>query len=300
LIIEEASFLTNCDNPHYIAMTRAVVGSPALVRDLVCDGFNFVGSDAGDILLPDGEIFADRCLAINRAGSFLSALATTLRGTLRRITLHSNGCFCNLGETNSAADTIQRVSSCLFVSQATAINADSIVAQNTFNLDYNGFFNQTDPLNIDHPTLPGNPNSYLENLTWWVSGAYGDDNKGLHDIYADPAFADATATTISWYDSILGSGGTYALVRDELLRLNGTHRDGTASAWDSRFNGLAHRTFLREAFTPQNPVFSHAGDPDDGSPDIGAVAIPTPPGPPQVSFPRRSKFRRLVIGSDAA
>lgn len=30
-------------------------------------------------------------------------------------------------------------------------------------------------------------------------------------------------------------------------------------------------SYIREGFRPQNPLLKNAGDPDDGSPDIGAV-----------------------------
>lgn len=288
-VVEESVFLANRDNPHYIAQAGTGTGT---VRQNVVDGFGFVGTDAGDFVLPESTVAVERNLLLNRAGALVSVLNTSCRVTMRRNTLHGTGTFINASENGlGGADNLVRLSSNLFVSQPTGLIHDTVTPQNTFNCDYNGFYNQTEATNLDHPVLA--QNSYLENGTWWATGAYGDDNKGQHDLYGDPQFADATRTSVTWYNSIAGSDGSFANVRAELLKLNGTAADGTDATFNSSYTVAALRTYLRDGFTPQASIYDGTGDPDDGSPDIGAMDFTAGGGSTAVPvFHRPARFMR--------
>lgn len=88
----------------------------------------------------------------------------------------------------------------------------------------------------------------------------GDLNIGRHDLDdVDPQFVDPHRTPLTW---ALARGGpaTMTGVMD-LLRPTGTNT----------IRDLLD--YLREGFRPQNPRLKRAGDPADGSPDIGAVDL---------------------------
>lgn len=269
LTVEDCVHLSNVDNPHYVATNSA--SAPAVFRRNVVDGFGFVGGDAGDYSLPTGPVLLSRILLINRAGSLFSVLNTTCRITVERCTLHGPGTFANCGESASAADTLARITSTLFVGQPAGLTYDTLTAQAGFRCDYNGFHDQTDAANIDHPGL--SQNGYLESGTWWSAGAFGDDHKGQHDVYGDPAFANGSATAITWYDSIFGSGGSWANVRNELLKINGTDASGANATPNAAVSRAALWQYLFDSRRPTNPAYLRAGAPDDGRPDIGAADI---------------------------
>ncbi len=88
----------------------------------------------------------------------------------------------------------------------------------------------------------------------------GDLAIGRHDIDdADPQLIDPWRTPLTWSTS-LGGNGTMTDAMDRLVP------NGTASIQDLL-------DYIREGMRPKNPALKGAGDPADGSPDIGAVDL---------------------------
>lgn len=274
LTVEECGWLVdqaNCDNPHYVVSAAAGL----IVQDCVADGNGTTGSDDGDFLVPasgcTGSV-VQRCLLINQTGALFSANTAEASAIVaRRNTLAGASKGATVGETAGDAGAVARFSSNLCVGLPHGLLQDAeFVAQTGLNVDYNGCYNMSNASNFDI----GANNGYLGPATYgaWHSGTYGStDNYGLHDLYGDPQFVDDTRTVISWYNSVKGSGGSFTNARAEMLKLNGTAADGSAATFDSGMTLTALKTYLREGFTPQNAIYDGAGDPDDGSPTIGAV-----------------------------
>lgn len=268
MLVDGCAILSNCDNPHYITNSGSAGGATPVVSNCMVDGFAFIGSDAGDFYLGSGgPITLDRILLINHAGSLYSNLDASARMTAKRCTLYGADTFINAGESVNNASNLVRLTSSLMMNQPNALTYDILTPQTGFTCDYNGYFGQTTGLTF------GGHNTYLKSGTWWSTGAYGDNGKGQHDVYGDPQFAAPTRTTVTWYNSLFGSGGTFSTVRQELISINGTAVDGTDRTWDSRVTVAALLTYVRAGFTPTNPIYALAGSPTDGSVDIGAVAM---------------------------
>ena len=88
----------------------------------------------------------------------------------------------------------------------------------------------------------------------------GDLEIGKHDIDdIDPMFVDPFRNPLTWSTSLKGDG----TMEDAMNQLMPT---GTHSVPDLL-------TYIREGFRPQNQKLKNAGDPEDGSPDIGAVNL---------------------------
>jgi len=86
------------------------------------------------------------------------------------------------------------------------------------------------------------------------------DDIGKHDIDdVDPQFVDANRNPLTWSKS-LGGDGTMADAMNQ-LKPTGTH------------DMQKLLDYIREGFRPQNPKLKGAGDPESGSPDIGAVEM---------------------------
>lgn len=307
ILIEECLFgydQNTSDNPHY---TNFVAGGPSLAAEVlrlnVVDGFSFIAADTGDFGITVGTMTLYQNLLINGAGVLFTGASTTGSYTSYRNTLCNAGASPTIGETLGNANAVVKHTSCLFAFNPHGIHQDTaFVSQTSFDLDYNGFWNMTNDTNVDHPIIAGGPNSYLGNpatAAWWTAGAFGDDNKGLHDIYADPQFVDKDRTLISWYNTIAGSGGTHQTVREAMLKLNGVAADGTDSAFTSDYTIANAKTYLRAGFKPQNSVYYNAADPNDGGGSIGAIDLDTPPAPPQITLAKKSRLRAKAVGACA-
>jgi hypothetical protein len=93
---------------------------------------------------------------------------------------------------------------------------------------------------------------------------------GKYDkINVDPQFVDPTRNLAKW-DLSLGGPGTEAHAIQEMLKMN-----GYGGSFNPAYSQSNLMNYIRQGFTPQNPLLDNAGDPADGSPDIGAVDFGT-------------------------
>jgi hypothetical protein len=133
--------------------------------------------------------------------------------------------------------------------------ADQVVGYS----DYNNFYNEAVAYQATQLTITAG------NTTKAVPGS--------HDIASDPQFVDETRTLAGW-DSANGSGtGTAAAGIAYLLGING-YRGTPNFDQNSTASPKVPRDLLdwvRAGFAPRNTALKSAGDPSDGSPDIGAV-----------------------------
>ncbi|MBI5826707.1 MAG: hypothetical protein HZB22_03120 [Deltaproteobacteria bacterium] len=108
---------------------------------------------------------------------------------------------------------------------------------------------------------------------WSTAGAkYGDADKGANDLSQNPNFRDASRTGATW-DTSLGGAGTLTNTAAELVKLNGFDSSGAVATYNTAYNTAAFLAYIRFGFTPTNQALKGAGDPADGSPDIGAEAV---------------------------
>ncbi|MEK6945599.1 MAG: dockerin type I domain-containing protein [Nanoarchaeota archaeon] len=84
-------------------------------------------------------------------------------------------------------------------------------------------------------------------------------------INTDPQFTDSTRKLSKW-DLNNGGAGTVDNALQEMLKMN--NYGGTFNQAYSQSNLI---NYIRQGFTPQNSLLDNAGDPADGSPDLGAV-----------------------------
>jgi len=99
---------------------------------------------------------------------------------------------------------------------------------------------------------------------------------GVHDVNADPDFVDSARDLAAW-DTALGGAGTAANALTELRKRN-------SAGYDTDYNVAALVAWVKEGFGPTNSLLRAAGDPGDGSPDIGAVDYAGPTGSPWYYF----------------
>lgn len=105
---------------------------------------------------------------------------------------------------------------------------------------------------------------------WNTSGAqYGDNNRGQHDIHANPNFRDPTRTIATW-DTANGGPGTIADVGLQIVKLNGFDSTGTATTFNSAFDITQAISYIDYGFTPTNTAYKGAGV---GGVDIGALPV---------------------------
>lgn len=90
---------------------------------------------------------------------------------------------------------------------------------------------------------------------------------GLYDKVVDPAFVVKTRTSATWGTSLEGAG-TAANAITEMLKMNGY--GGTFNLSYTPSNLVS---YVRAGFASTNAALRGTGDPADGSPDIGAVAV---------------------------
>ncbi|WDE95766.1 hypothetical protein PQO03_08565 [Lentisphaera profundi] len=88
----------------------------------------------------------------------------------------------------------------------------------------------------------------------------GDLEIGKNDIDdIDPKFVDPFRNPLTWSSSLKGDG----TMEDAMNQLIPTGKHSVQNLL----------TYIREGFRPQNQKLKSAGDPEDGSPDIGAVDL---------------------------
>jgi len=272
-------------NPHYGAISEGT--GPVYIKGCIWwwsgsspiaegDGF-FIdpassGTRADNEITFERNIFLPNALGPNGANNLTCTGFTILNtSTNKQVVFKKNTVFTgsgsgglNLGETNpSTAGDMALVKSNLFVGGSTSTGlkmnnlghceTDVFLAEN---VDYNASYRIADGAMYGN----GSGKGY---------GAFtfsGSNVVGEHDVDdVNPLFVDPFRTPTTWAGSLdatmdrLSPGGGYAM--SDLL------------------------FYLREGFRPQNAALVDAGDPADGSPDIGAVDITTIANiPPMVSI----------------
>lgn len=112
---------------------------------------------------------------------------------------------------------------------------------------------------------------------WADGGKYGDDGKGMHDVYANPSFFDGTRNTSSWSVS-LGGDGTALSVISEMLKINGYDINANPALFNPNYSNTNLLNYIRAGYAPTNTAFK--GTSYEGG-DIGAVpvvgSVPPPP-----------------------
>ncbi len=172
---------------------------------------------------------------------------------------------CNLGETQTAEQGVLayyksnlNIGAVKTSGQLTGeklddyghAETDVVLAENA---DYNAGYLLQDGTNYGNGSGKG-----YNDLTFSGSSVIG-----AHDIDdTDPQFVDDTRTPVTW-DAYLGGTGTMQGTMERLA-------PGVGHTMQDLLD------YIREGFRPQNLVLQGAGDPDDGSPDIGAVDMYQP------------------------
>ncbi|MBI5826706.1 MAG: hypothetical protein HZB22_03115 [Deltaproteobacteria bacterium] len=158
--VYDNAFWTNGENPHYIGEATGGAISANTVYQNVFDGNGYVGANSGDLYLPSDVGTFRNNININKAGTLCNTMYSGAVLTAKNNTSY-NSYGMNLGETTGAATQIAVARNNLFVSQASGIYSNSaFVRQSSFSMNYNAFYNMTDAMNLNHPTLSPS-NSYL-------------------------------------------------------------------------------------------------------------------------------------------
>lgn len=257
--LRDSAIVTRYDNAHPVQDSGADAGVGAnVVEGCVFDGDGFVGSDAGDCVLPSGEVVMRRNIVINKAGTIASLITRTGSITVVRNTAHEAFAL-TLGETRGHPNQCRAFRSNLVVRQRYAVRQRSaMVPQATFEYDDNVTF----ALEGDDAVGGGlGPARYAP---WWASGpAYGAPGRGAGDREADPRFRDPSRTARS-FDAANGGPGTLEHLAAEIVKLNGWDADGREAPFDDRYAVARFLAYVREGFTPTNPAVSGAGAVDVG------------------------------------
>ncbi len=267
------------DNPHFMRVQYNT--GHATVRGCIFwwSSTNGVVSDGGDgpmlwgassgtrddnslliercIFLPNGRgPDARNCLSCNVTSGLMTNSTSTV-SVVRNTSFGTQG--VSFGETSTTlSGTIKEVKSNLFVGPAdnsgTKMNDFGNGQTNVIaaaDADYNCGWRQANGSNyIAGQTGKGYDKLKLE----------GDLAIGHHDIDdVDPQLVDAWRSPRKWSIS-QGGDGTMADVMNRLVP------NGTATIQDLL-------DYIREGMRPKNPALKGAGDPADGSPDIGAVDL---------------------------
>ena len=269
------------DNPHML-IARYNTG-PTAIRGCVFwfSSTNGVVTDGGDgvflwnadsgtrdgnelliehcLFLPNGRgPDATRNLSCNLTSGVM--LSTNSRVVVRCNTAYSEG--VSLGETSpTQPGTVKYMKSNLFVGPTDNSGTKMHDAGH-------GLTNPVAAADADY-----NAGFRLKNGTDYIAGVTGkgydalklsgDLAIGRHDLDdVDPQFIDPWRTPATWSLS-LGGNGTMTDVMNRL------RPSGTATLQDLL-------DYLREGFRPRNQLLRGAGDPANGSPDIGAVPLRPP------------------------
>jgi hypothetical protein len=216
----------------------------------------------GNIYLPNGQ-GPDGTNNISGTGfTILTPPDNPKQVVFRRNTVYAGAGVggCNVGETNvtGAGEVAALVSNCFVgtdrgggVLAGKKLNnlghaeTDVVLAENA---DYNAGYRLEEGSNYGNGSGKG-----YNDLSF-----SGSSIIGAHDLDdTDPDFVDPSRTPATW-DASLGGAGTVAGAMARLVPLG-----------DRPIESLL--SYIRAGFRPQNPALCGAGDPSDGSPDIGAV-----------------------------
>ncbi|MFP6685763.1 MAG: hypothetical protein VB934_13670, partial [Polyangiaceae bacterium] len=189
----------------------------------------------------------------------LLAEEPNMRVSVRRNTMFTNGSGgCAIGESAiTKAGNVFAVKSNLFVGDINnsgykmhnygTAEADAVLAKDA---DYNGCWRCSNGDNFMQGTGKG-----YHGLSFSGSQLVGAND--TDDV--DPQFVDWNRTPATW-DATLGGAGTLDGVATRLKPGGG--------------NTVAEMlAYIREGFRPQNALLKGAGDPGNGSPDLGAVDL---------------------------
>jgi hypothetical protein len=266
--VRDSAFVTRQENPHTLQEVGRDAGVGGnLVEGCVFDGDGNTEGDAGDCILPRGEVTLRRNLYVNKAGTIASTIFETGSVSAIRNTAHDAYALA-LGETKGTPDQGRLFRSNLVVRQDFAVRQRSaFVPQARFEYDYNVTF----ALTSDEGKRIGGRGLEKGKRTWWASGPdYGAPGRGAHDRVADPGFRDP-ARTARGFDRANGGQGSLATLAAEAVTLNGWDAEGNEAAFDDRYAVDRFLAYMREGFTPTNPALRGAGAPGDG--DVGAVDL---------------------------
>ncbi len=251
--------------------------------------FESLGNGANNVLNGVGNYYVSQNLMI-ADGALMTATFANTGGTeiVKRNTVYStqNGVvgFLYGTETQVHAATATVLANNLVVDSqpSTLDGCVQVAAQNpqanqiTFT-DYNLFRSCNDVYT----------NVQITGKTEGVDYGFGKFDK----INIDPQFVDATRNLAKW-DLGNGGVGTVDNALQGMLKMNGY--GGSFNVAYSQSNLM---NYLRQGFTPQNLALDNAGDPADGSPDIGAFdfASGTPSNSSDVNSDGKINVLDLVL-----
>ncbi|HEX7127589.1 MAG TPA: hypothetical protein VF406_17665 [Thermodesulfobacteriota bacterium] len=252
--LRDSAIVTRGDNPHPVQDSGADAGVGAnAVEGCVFDGDGFVGSDAGDCVLPAGEVVMRRNIVVNKAGTIASLITKTGSITVVRNTAHEAFGLA-LGETRGHPKQCRAFRNNLIVRQRYAVRQRSaMVPQAAFEYDDNVTFALTGD------GLIGGGLGPARYAPWWASGpGYGAPGRGAGNREADPRFRDPSRTARR-FDAANGGPGTLEHLAAEIVKLNGWDAAGNEAPFDERYAVARFLAYVREGFTPTNPAVSGAG-----------------------------------------
>jgi hypothetical protein len=258
--LRDSAIVARYDNPHPVQDSGADAGVGSnVVEGCVFDGDGFVGSDAGDCVLPAGDVVMSRNTVINKAGTIASLI--TKRGSITATRNTAHDAFgLALGENSGHPNQCRAFLRNLVVRQDYAVRQRSaMVPQTSFEYDGNVTFALTGDGRLGGGGL--GPARYAP---WWESGPpYGAQGRGADDRGADPRFRDPSRTART-FDAAGGGPGTLDHLAAEIVKLNGWDAAGNDSPFDARYAVTAFLRHVREGFTPTNPAVAGAGAVDVG------------------------------------
>lgn len=275
--LTDSVFLSNQTNPHYVSENVVFTDQdPNVFSNNVFDGDANTTGDPGDCFLPDDICTIENNIAINKAGTLITALNLGVQAYVNNNTSHDSYGIA-LGETFGDATQLRELKNNVFSDQDNGIHQIAAFVPQSSLIVRTNAYNGMDAGNILHPTNNDRSEFAPESVdTWFSAGSYGDADKGATDISADPKFVDATRTVRGYFGL-----GTVQLVAREMVTINGTDYQGNeiTATTETVDNVL---TYIRAGFTPTNKALQGTGD---GGVDIGAVTvIPAISGSPAMSF----------------
>jgi hypothetical protein len=277
-------------NPHFLGhYQNGVANRPTIYEGHI---FEFAGFDPqGDCIVfstpPPGTgtaaqnpVYIRKCITLpNGAGAspgclFTATIRTAFNSNKYSIFATNNTTFCGNAEggmtiSEGTVEYIGLVGRCSsnivwdttprgYVLKDVGDNLVIVDAVTIANVDYNLRHN----LLTGTCTIAGSPQATPGYNALEFSGS---GLPGAHDIDADPAFVDPTRNMRTW-DASLGGPGTYANAIAEMSRVSDPGRNPAYTLSNLR-------AYIREGFRPTNEALRGAGDPRDGAPDMGAVAM---------------------------
>lgn len=230
---------------------------PMIVRENVIEGY----SPPADHIIPNvGDLTATRNILIG-SGTFVTRLmrpsekdrVSTKRNT---IYISSSGAgmihYCEMSRQSpqSAVVSNNLVVDANPESKDRGVWCEPEGPDQVTYLDYNAFFNVSQ--HCGGVAMTGKKE--------------GEAGFGAHDLAnVDPGFVDPSRDMKKW-DRVNGGAGTHDHAMEELLKLN---RDD----YNPKYSVEGLLTYVQQGFVPTNRQLKGAGDPKDGSPDIGAMDV---------------------------